>query len=67
MCQRGIVLIFKKITNKHISCSDPVKQCDLLVSFLARIMYEKLNLVCSRIQFLKAQICFVYIINVNVC
>lgn len=65
MCQRGIVLIFLKSPNKHISCSDPVKQCDLLVSFLTRIMYEKLNLVCSHIKFLNAQICFVYNVNVG--
>lgn len=56
MPERGSLNLKKKSTNKHISCSDPVKQCDLLVSFLTRIMYEKLNLVCSQ---------SVYIINVN--
>lgn len=50
----------------HNFCSDQVKQCDLLVSFLTRILCEQLNLVCKNRSFLNAQICFVCNINANV-
>lgn len=52
MCQRGIDFFFLASPNKHISSYVSVKNV-ILISFLTRIMYEKVNLVCSHLKFLK--------------